>query len=99
MMSILYSGAPIPSAKHGSASEYVLNKTITLLSLQDNNSTGSQVCHYRTVTGRNGLSISSECNHHKWTRYDRDNINLHFCSYILNKFGPIQRSIRIFLLF
>ena len=58
MISILYSGAPIPSAEHSSASEYVLNKTITLLSLQDNNSTGSQVCHYSTVTGRNGLSIS-----------------------------------------
>ena len=96
MLSIMQSRASIPDVNHDCASKEVLNKTRALLSLRDNSSTSSQTCHSSTVATRSGLTVSSECNQYLWSTYDHDNLNVHFCYYILNKYGPIQRAIRIF---
>ena len=45
---------------------------------------------------RYGKLISSFYNQELWTSLEKSNIGTHFCFYVLNKFGSLERAARIF---
>ena len=88
--------APAKKANNCSGIEFIVNKISRLASLKEIDKCKGELCGKTEIVNRYGKLISSSCNQEHWTRFEKSSIGTHFCFYVLNKFGSLERAARIF---
>ena len=87
--------APAKKANNCSGIEFIVNKISRLASLKEIDKCKGELCGKTEIVNRYGKLISSSCNQEHWTRFEKSSIGTHFCFYVLNKLGLLERAARI----
>ena len=53
-----------------------------------------ECCKSQVVT-RDGKFITSVCMQKLWTQWERDNVDVEFCCYMLSRFGSLEKIVRV----